>query len=470
MINVFAADRLEAGINAGARLDRLPIGSFHRRLLWLIGLGMFLDACDIYLAGGVLGSLVASGWSTLGLNAWFQSATFLGMLLGTVSAGYLGDRFGRRFSYQLNLLIFGLASIAAAFAPSMSVLIGCRFVMGVGMGAEIVVGCSSLAEFMPRAKRGFYVAILSVITNMAVPFVGIGGAWLIPVLGWRVLFAGIGVCALGVWFLRKSMPESPRWLESRGRLEEAEAQMAAIEREAARQGPLPPVREAFDVPASAGSYRELFGRELLGSTVLAIMIAVVSGVSLYGFLSWIPTFLVKQGFAIRSSLWFSAVMGIGAPLGGLAGALVADRFGRKRSLVAIVLAEAALGVAYIAVGNNVEMVLCGFALTLCAYALVAVGFALYIPEMFPTRSRLRGVSVAGGVGRLSSSVVGFVIVAIFGAFGITGVASFLAASMLLLAAVTLLLGQETSQRALELIDANGTGAGELAAAQPLPGE
>lgn len=446
-----AEERGISGINAGARLDRLPVGSFHRRLLTLIGLGMFLDACDIYLAGGVLGSLVASGWSTLQLNAWFQSATFIGMLVGALFAGYLGDRFGRRFSYQLNLLIFGLASFAAAAAPSMDWLIAARCVMGVGMGAEIVVGYASMAEFMPRARRGFYVATLSVITNCAVPFVGIFGAWLIPEVGWRALFATIGVGALFVWFLRKSMPESPRWLESRGDLIKAEEQLARIEGEAARAAPLPPVRESYAVPAGAGSYRELFGGGLLASTALAILISVVSGVSLYGFLSWVPTFLVKQGFAIRSSLWIAAFMGFGAPLGGLMGSLTADFFGRKRSLIVIVLAEAVLGVAYTQATSSFEMVLYGFALNVFAYALVATGFALYTPEMFPTRSRLRGVSVANAAGRLTSSMVGFVIVAIFGAFGIAGVSCFLAGSMILLAAAILLLGQETSHRALEEI-------------------
>lgn len=458
------------GVNAGARLDRLPISSFHRRILVLIGLGMFLDACDIYLAGGVLGALVASGWSTLELNAWFQLTTFLGMLVGTLGAGYLGDHFGRRFSYQINLLIFGLSSIAASFSPNMEVLIAARFAMGVGLGAEIVVGYASLAEFMPRARRGFYVAMLAVITNAAVPVVGLGGAWLIPAIGWRALFALVGVGALLVWILRKNMPESPRWLESRGRLAEAEEQIARIEAEVAREQPLPPVHETFDVAASAGSYRELFNSALLGNTVLAIMIAVITGVSLYGFLSWIPTFLVTEGFAVRSSLWFSALMGFGAPLGGVLGSLVADRFGRKRILVITSLAEAVLGIAYTMVTNDIELVLCGFAVTLCAYALVAVGFALYIPEMFPTRSRLRGVSVAGGVSRLSSSFIGFIIVSIFGAFGIGGVSSFLAGSMLLLAACVLLLGHETSRRALEEISNADDSVPALSTTQPLAGE
>ncbi len=149
-----AASALTGTVNAGARLDRLPLGRFHRRILTLIAAGMFFDAFDIYLQGGLLGALVHDGWSTPAINAAFLSKTFLGMLVGALAAGYLGDRFGRRVSYQINLAIFGLASLAAAFAPSMTVLIWLRFVMGIGLGAEIVVGYSTLAEFIPPSHRG----------------------------------------------------------------------------------------------------------------------------------------------------------------------------------------------------------------------------------------------------------------------------------------------------------------------------
>ena len=449
---------------AGARLDRLPIGSFHRRVLWLVGLGMFLDACDIYLAGGVLGSLVKSGWSDLAANARFMSATFLGMLCGTFAAGWLGDRYGRRTSYQVNLMLFGLASVAAAFAPNMTVLTVIRFVMGIGMGAEIVVGYSSLAEFMPRAKRGRYVALLSMVTNLAVPVTGLGGAWLIPLVGWRWLFAIVGAGALVVWALRKNMPESPRWLESRGRTAEAEAMLVAIEAEAARSGPLPPVMDAVEETPAPGRYSELLSAGLIRSSVLGVIIACVSGVSLYGFLSWIPTFLVKQGLSIGSSLWFSGIMGLGAPLGALLGAFIADRLGRVRSLSGLALCEAVLGLVYPMVGNGVELIAVGFGVTLCAYAIVAVGFALYIPEMFPTRLRLRGASVVLGISRLTSSQVGFVIVVIFGAFGIGGVAGFLCGSMVLMALALIVLGRETSNRSLEAIAAETEAAGAPAAA------
>ena len=455
-----------AGVNAGARLDRLPPGGFHRRVMVLIGAGMFIDACDIYLAPGVLGALVKSGWSDLAMNAWFLSATFSGMLVGTLSSGFIGDRFGRRFSYQANLLVFGVASIAAAFAPNMNTLIGLRFLMGIGLGAEIVVGYSSLAEFMPRAVRGRYVALLSALTNLAVPIVGFGGLYIIPTIGWRYMFAIIGIAAGGVWLLRKDMPESPRWLESRGRLAEAEAAMQAIEAEAARAGPLPPVRPGVAAPPP-GRLRDLFGPRLRRATLLGAIISAVGSLSLYGFLAWVPTFLVKEGVSLASSLTFHAVMGLGAPLGALLGAAVADRFGRPRIICAFTLMEAALGAAYPFVGNGWDLMLVGFGLTLCSYALVAIAFGLYTPELFPTELRLRGAAVVGSVGRLTGAGVQFAIAAVFGSFGVAGVAGFLVCALIVQAVAVLLLGPQTSDRSLEDIAADT--AAEAAAPLLQPG-
>jgi len=140
--------------DSGARLDRLPISTFHRRIMLLIGTGMFFDGFDIYVAATVLGATLKSGFSTMSQNAQFMSVTFVGMMLGSFLTGFLGDRYGRRFTYQANLAIFGLASIASAFAPSMAVLTLLRFVMGVGLGAENVVGYSTMTEFVPPQARG----------------------------------------------------------------------------------------------------------------------------------------------------------------------------------------------------------------------------------------------------------------------------------------------------------------------------
>lgn len=215
--------RAEPGIqvsaaNAGARLDRLPICGFHWRILGLIGAGMFLDAFDIYLAGGVLGAVLKQGWSTLEMNAWFVSATFVGMTIGAWLSGILGDRFGRRFSYQFNLAIFGLASLAAAFAPTMAALIAARFVIGIGLGAEIVVGYATLTEFVPASSRGRWIGLLAVITNLSLFASSMVGLWVIPTFGWRYMFGIVGVLAMVVWVLRKSMPNLPAgWLRTAAR-------------------------------------------------------------------------------------------------------------------------------------------------------------------------------------------------------------------------------------------------------------
>jgi putative MFS transporter len=441
-----------SGVNAGARLDRLPFSAFHRRIILLIGTGMFLDACDIYMAPGVLGALVKSGWSDLATNATFLSATFIGMLIGTVLSGMIGDRYGRRFSYQFNLLVFGGASLAAAFAPNMTVLIALRFLMGIGLGAEIVIGYSTLSEFMPRAVRGRTVAILSALTNTAVVAAGFGGLWIIPNFGWQYMFGIVGVAALFVWILRKNMPESPRWLESRGRTAEAEALLRSIENEVAESAKLPAVEQGISGIVDAGRFSELFGSDLIRSTILGTIIAIVGSISLYGFLSWVPTFLVKQGLSLNSSLAMTALMGLGAPLGAILAALLADRVSRIKALVALTLLEAILGVAYVYTQTQTELVAVGFGVTLCAYALVAMGFGLYIPELFPTRLRLRGVSVANSLGRLCGAGIQFVIVALFTSFGVAAVAAFLVSALLIQAVALLVLGRETQGHALEDVE------------------
>jgi putative MFS transporter len=243
-------------VNAGARLDRLPLSSFHRRILLLIGIGMFFDGFDVYVAATVLGATLKTGFSTLAQNAQFVSVTFVGMMLGSFITGFLGDRYGRRFTYQANLIIFGLASVAAAFAPSMLVLVLLRGVMGLGLGAELVVGYAAMTEFVPPQARGKWVGALSVFVVTSLPLSALASTLIIPRTSWRAMFVLAGLGGLIVWYLRKALPESPRWLESMGRTEEAEAIMKSIEEEVAgEKGALaPPVFSSPAPPPRTAAY------------------------------------------------------------------------------------------------------------------------------------------------------------------------------------------------------------------------
>ena len=175
--------------------------------------------------------MVKSGFSDLRLNALFISVTFLGMLIGAGFAGYLGDRFGRRSSYQTNLADFRHRVDRSLFRPKHELaLIALRLIMGIGLGAELVVAAGTLCEFIPPASRGRWTALLAVHHQLRLAGVDRSGLRRDPPhLGWRYMFAIAGVGAIIVWVLRHRMPESPRWLESVGRAEEAEATVSAIE-------------------------------------------------------------------------------------------------------------------------------------------------------------------------------------------------------------------------------------------------
>src|ERR1700760_1871945 len=147
-------------VNAGARLDRLPVSSFHFRIFWLVGAGMFFDGYDLYVAGGGIASVIQTKFATPLQIPQFVSLTFVGMTIGALITGFVGDKFGRRFTYQINLLIFGLAALAPAFAQDMAQLVACRFVQGLGLVAEIVVGYPTMTEFVPPKPRGRWLSMM----------------------------------------------------------------------------------------------------------------------------------------------------------------------------------------------------------------------------------------------------------------------------------------------------------------------
>lgn len=434
----------------GARLDRLPLSGFHYRLLGLIAAGMFFDSFDIYIAGSVLAALINNHESTLALNATFVSVTFIGMMSGAWLSGVLGDRFGRRFTYQFNLGIYGFASIAAALSPNVYWLIFFRLVMGVGMGAEIVVGYGTLSEFIPADWRGRFGTILNLIINTSLFLAAFLGWLIIPHYGWRWMFAIAGVGALIVWFLRKSMPESPRWLASQGRQAEAETIVSNIE---ARCGvspgtaaPTPTLRQTEAAPARI---RDLFSRRLLARTITGITVLVALFTVNYAFVSWIPTFLVQQGHSVSNSLGLTTLMFAGGPLGSLIAFVLAERLGRKWGLVLFSLIGIVFAVSYPFATSETAIIASGFAITACIYVLSSLSVASYVPELFPTELRLRGAGLCNAIGRGVNILVPYAIASVFAGFGIVGVITLIAGTLLLQAAIVGAIGPETKNRSLE---------------------
>jgi len=437
------------GYTAAQRLDRLPIGAFHRRILFMIGAGMFLAYFDAMLQGSVLAALAASHWSTLASNGRFISTTFLGMLIGSFLAGVLADRFGRRFTWQVNLLIIGVTSLAAALAPSMTWLIGIRLIMGVGLGAELAIGYSTMSEFVPPRRRGRWIALLTLITNAAVAASALAGYFVIPVLGWRPLFAAAGLGALVVWITRTNMPESPRWLEAEGRIDEADRVMTEIEAEVGGVLPAPDIAAAREPPMPRASLSVLFSRTVIRRTLLGSLITVTINVVLYGLLSWLPTFLVIERLGVSESLRYTMLMSLGAPVGPLIACFLSDRTGRRTNLAAASVLSAALGAAYALVPSIEAATVVGFFLFLSLYLLVALGLASYVPELFPTAYRMRGAGVCMTAGRAAAAVVPWFTVWAYQRGGIVLILEVFCGLLLAQGLAVLLFGIDTENRPLE---------------------
>lgn len=439
-------------VNAGARLDRLPLSSFHRRILMLIGIGMFFDGFDVYVAATVLGATLQTGFSSLAQNAQFVSVTFVGMMLGSLVTGFLGDRYGRRFTYQANLIIFGLASIAAAFAPSMLVLIVLRGIMGLGLGAELVVGYAAMTEFVPPQARGKWVGALSVFVVTSLPVSALASTLIIPRLGWRAMFVLAGLGGLIVWYLRKALPESPRWLESVGRAEEAEAILKSIEGEVARErGALPPPILSKPGPPMRTA-AALLNPTLFPRMVVGVVTLIVANTLIYGFVTWLPTFFVTEGRSIVRSFVYSFIMSAGAPVGSAIGMLSADSLGRKPAIIGASIMTILAGGIYPFVANPTLLLTVGFLLVVSIYVQVTLLFAIYVPELFPTDVRMRAAGICNTAGRAATMITPFFVVALLRSHGIGGVLGMIIGLLLVQIIVVLLFGVEPRKRRLEEMD------------------
>lgn len=412
-------------VNAGPRLDSLPIGKFHRRLVLLVGLGMFIDSFDNTLSSAVLASMLPTGFSTLELNSLFLSATFAGLAIGAAFAGWLSDRIGRAFAFQFNLALFGILALCSAFAPNMEVLIALRFIMAIGMGAEYVICWGMIAEFIPRGHRGRYLGLLGVFAGLGVSLSSLVGWLVIPVLSWRGMFVIGGVAALIIWWMRRKMPESPRWLESRGRYEQAEAVMQSIEKESG----VPGQRVSLTPQQSDGAGNEkadwvpitvLFSRPVIRRTLMALLLTVTCLLGSYSVTGWMPTFFVKQGMTVTSSLGFNAAIMSGYVVGPLLMVFFTDRIGRRRSIIMLGTLAAIFAGIYPFMQEPALIIAIGFILVAMAASFLTFcsGTA---PEFFPTAFRFRGSGFAQTVGRICLIFSPFVVLWLFNNYGIVGV-------------------------------------------------
>ncbi|GJD33390.1 MFS transporter [Methylobacterium aerolatum] len=447
-----------------ARLDRLPPTRTVWRLVALLGLGFFFELYDLLFTGYVAPGLVTSGIltpTTPGLFgatgvAGFVAALFTGLFIGTVACGWLADRFGRRAIFTWSLLFYTAATTVMAFQTDAFGLNLWRLIAGIGLGLEMVTIGSYLSELVPKAIRGRAFALCQGIGFCAVPVVAFLSYRLIPLTpfgldGWRWV-ALIGASgALLVWWIRSGLPESPRWLVERGRIAEAEAVMARLEAQVqAEYGrPLPPPG-APQPAAPRGSFRDIWVPPYRRRTLMMAGFNLFQPIGFYGFANWVPTLLIAQGITVTSSLAYTALIALAAPVGPLIGLLIADRFERKHVIVAAALVYIACGLTFAQARDVTAIVILGIGLTL-ASNVISYSFHTYQAELFPTGIRARAVGFVYSWSRFSAIFTGFLIAFVLREAGTTGVFLFISAAMLVAGSLVGLLGPRTRDVPLEEI-------------------
>ncbi len=420
--------------------------TFQRRLLLAAGGGWLFDAMDLLLLGSVVAAVSRQWDLSRPVAGWIITANLLGMFCGAALSGVVADRFGRKAVFTWTILAYSLLTGLSALAGGAAVLIGLRFLTGLGLGGELPVASTLVAEFAPAERRGRTVVLLESFWAYGSVLAALIGALVVPLHeGWRIALLIGMLPALYVVVIRRAIPESPRWLLAHGRAREASA--AARTAGIAEEAPAEPLR------ASLG---QLFGPGLRRRTVMlwALWIALVF--SYYGIFTWLPSLLTAKGFTLREALWLNLAIAVFQIPGYYAAAALVDRIGRKATLVSF-LACAALGSFFFA-GTILSAqpalgAVLGWGAVIAFFNLGAWGVTYtYTPEQYPTAIRASGVGFAAGAGRLVGAFSAVIVGALLVRFGSPyAVFVIFAAVMLAGALVVLLLGEETRGQTLEAI-------------------
>ena len=417
--------------------------TFQRRLLLAAGGGWLFDAMDLLLVGTVVAAVAREWGLTKPVVGWIITANLIGMFLGAALGGVVADRFGRKTVFAWTLLAYTLLSGLSALAWSTVALAAIRFFAGLGLGGELPVASTLVAELAPTERRGRTVVLLESFWAYGTVLAALIGALVVPTAGWRVALLIGTLPALYVFVIRRAVPESPRYLLARGRIADARAaaRTAGIDAETPRE------------PARA-SLATLFSRPFVRRTVMlwALWIALVF--SYYGIFTWLPTLLAGKGFTLAESLWLNVAIAIFQIPGYYAAAALVERVGRKPTLVAF-LALAAAGSFFFAgatlAAHPSPAAVIGWGAVIAFFNLGAWGVTYtYTPEQYPTAVRASGAGFAAGAGRLIGAFAPTLVGAMLVRFGSPyAVFVVFAAVMLAGALVVLLLGEETRGKSLE---------------------
>ncbi len=392
-------------LSRNERLDHLPVTGKHKKLLIGSGIGWALDAMDVGLISFIMAALAVHWGITPTESSWLASIGFIGMAIGATFGGLLADKFGRRHVFTLTLLVYGLATGASALATGLVMLLVLRFLIGLGLGAELPVASTLISEFSPVKIRGRMVVLLEAFWAVGWILAAVIGTFVVGAhdSGWRWALALGMVPAFYALYVRLHLPESVRFLESHGRHEKAEEIVASFE------AAVPADAELADAPSTPTfaeddvTSRSIWSPCLRGRTAALWTVWFCVNLSYYGAFVWIPSLLVADGFSLVKSFSFTLIITLAQLPGYAMAAWLIEVWGRRVTLAAFLMGSACAAGLYGFAHTEWLILVAGCLLSffnLGAWgALYAVG-----PELYPTHLRGTGTGAAAGFGRLASII------------------------------------------------------------------
>lgn len=456
---------LPRAAHISARIDRLPAVATLWRLVALLSIGGFFELYDLfqtaYISPGLIrdgifasGNLGVFGFSD---QAAFASATFLGLFLGASLLSPIADRFGRRAIFTFALVWYTVATVLMGVQSSVLWIICMRFLVGIGLGIELVTIDTYLSELVPKRMRSSAFAFAFFVQFLSVPAVALMSWWLVPQApfgysGWRWVVIASAVFALFVWWLRARLPESPRWLAQQGRYGEAEGILDNLEaRCAADHGQAldAPLPEAVSVEGH-GRFADIWQPPYRRRALMLIVFHVFQAIGFFGFGNWLPALLSGQGISVTHSLGYAFIITLAYPLGPLLFVRVANRFENKWQIVGSALGTMIFGSLFAFQTTAAGLIVCGVMITFCN-AWLSFAYHSYQSELFPTNIRARAVGFCYSFSRLSTVFSSLLIGFFLDHFGTPGVLTFIVCSMLIVMITISRFGPRTRNLALENI-------------------
>jgi putative MFS transporter len=455
-------------ITVAARLDRLPASRHTRRLITLISLGGWFEFYDLFFTAYVAIGLFKAGlfkppsptasiFDPQGF-ASFIAALFAGLFVGTLAFSWLSDRFGRRSIFTFALLWYSVGAFIMAFQTTPEGIDLWRFIAGIGLGVELVNVDTYVSELVPKERRGPAFAYNQFVMFTAVPVVAFLSWLLVPVKvfgldGWRIVVIIGSIGALVIWWIRRSLPESPRWLAQHGRIAEAEQIVGDLEQKisADNGGKLPPPEAvAGEAERKSGAWSEMWNATYRGRTAMLVVYNLFQTVGYYGFANWAPTFLISQGIDTTKSLAYTFIIAVANPIAPLVGIFFADRFERKWQIAWSAIGIAVFGLLFALQTTAVGVIAFGLLITFCNNWM-SLSFHAYQAELYPTRIRAQAVGFVYSWSRFSAIFSGFIIAFFLAHYRTVGVFTFIAAAMVVVFIVIGLFGPAVTRRRLEAI-------------------